>query len=273
MWQRIAALMTDDHWIGDWRLTGRAGLFPVRGVSGVLSNVAVDTFVQGGWVMWPILATFFLALCVLLDRAVWWLRLRSRMRLKLQEKAREALGTGNFAEAWKMTSETPDPYLRNLGEGMRHADTSMLAAMQLDATQLIEKSEARMWVISTMITLAPLLGLFGTVVGIMGSFSFVGDEQLAPSKVSGGIAEALIATACGIGIAILCLLPYNFLRKRVAVLRGSLERWINHTELLVKGAKERGHDIEEFVNRDLKRRCQFACKVPRGVTRAAMRRG
>jgi biopolymer transport protein ExbB len=71
----------------------------------------------------------------------------------------------------------------------------MLAAMQLHATRLIEKSEARMWVLNTLITLAPLLGLFGTVVGIMGSFSFIGDEQLAASKVSGGIGEALNSTA------------------------------------------------------------------------------
>jgi biopolymer transport protein ExbB len=119
--------------------------------------------------------------------------------------------------------------------------------MQLHATRLIEKSEARMWVLNTLITLAPLLGLFGTVVGIMGSFSFIGDEQLAASKVSGGIGEALIATACGIAIAILCLLPYNFFRKRVSVLRASMERWINHTELLAKSAKEHGHDLEVFA--------------------------
>ena len=213
----------------------------------MLANIVVETFVEGGWVMWPILATFFLALCVVLDRAIWWLRFQSTVKTGKQEQARMALGTGDFDTAWNLGKETNEPFLANLGEGMTHAHTSMLAAMQLDATHLIEKSEARMWVISTMITLAPLLGLFGTVVGIMGSFSFVGDEALAATKVSGGIAEALIATACGIGIAIMCLLPYNFFRKRVSVLRGSLERWINHTELLVKSAKEHGHDLEAFA--------------------------
>lgn len=197
--------------------------------------------------MWPIIATFFLALCVILDRAVWWLRYQNTLDPTNQEKARNAVGNGDFATAWKLGKNTTDPFLINLAEGITHARTSMLAAMQLHATHLIEQSESRMWVINTLITLAPLLGLFGTVMGIMGSFSFIGDEQLAASKVSGGIGEALIATACGIGIAILCLLPYNFFRKRVSVLRSSLERWINHTELLVHSAKEHGHDLETFA--------------------------
>jgi biopolymer transport protein ExbB len=213
----------------------------------MLSNIVVETFIEGGWVMWPILATFFLALCVVIDRAIWWLRYQATLRATVQEQARIAIGTGDFTTAWKLGENTNEPFLQNLAEGMTHAHTSMLAAMQLHATRLIEKSEARMWVLNTLITLAPLLGLFGTVVGIMGSFSFIGDEQLAASKVSGGIGEALIATACGIAIAILCLLPYNFFRKRVAVLRSSLERWINHTELLVKSAKEHGHDLEVFA--------------------------
>ena len=219
----------------------------------MLANIVVETFIKGGWVMWPILATFFLALCVILDRAVWWLRLQATLQQEKQEQARVAVGTGDFNTAWELGKKTREPFLTNLHEGMTHAHTSMLAAMQLHATHLIEKSEARMWVISTLITLAPLLGLFGTVVGIMSSFSFVGDEQLAASKVSGGIGEALIATACGIAIAILCLLPYNFFRKRVAVLRGSLERWINHTELLVKSAKEHGHDLEAFASKTQER--------------------
>ena len=212
----------------------------------MIANIVIETFIEGGWVMWPILATFLLALCAILDRIFWWMQLRASLRPAEQEEVREAMGTGDFVKAWKLADGSADPYLRNLAEGISHARTSMLAAMQLDAMRLIEKSEARMWVISTLITLAPLLGLLGTVVGIMGSFSFVGDESLAPSKVSGGIAEALIATACGIAIAILCLLPYNFFRKRVSSLRGSLERWINHSELLVKSAKEHGHDLENF---------------------------
>lgn len=219
----------------------------------MLANIVLEKFIEGGWVMWPILATFFLALCVILDRMVWWSRLHASLQNEKQEQARNAIGTGDFNIAWELTKKNGDPYLENLAEGMTHAHTSMLAAMQIHATRIIEHSEARMWVLSTLITLAPLIGLFGTVVGIMGSFSFIGDEQLAASKVSGGIGEALIATACGIAIAILCLLPYNFFRKRVSVLRGSLERWINHTELLVKSAKEHGHDLEIFAANQAKR--------------------
>lgn len=197
--------------------------------------------------MWPILITFLLSLGVILDRTIWWSALQTKIRASQQAKAREALGTGDFATAWKLGEDSPEPFLANLREGMTHANTSMLAAMQLDATHLLEKAEARMWILSTMITLAPLLGLFGTVAGLMASFEAIGTDMLAVTKVTGGIGEALIATACGIAIAVLCLLPYNFFRKRVSVLRSALERWINHSELLVRSAKEHGHDLEAFA--------------------------
>jgi biopolymer transport protein ExbB len=211
------------------------------------ANIVLKTFHEGGWIMWPVAATFFLALCVLLERCVWWISLKRSMRPDAQEQAREALGTGDFATAWKLGRELPDPFLHNLNEGMSHAHTSMLAAMHLHATKWIERAEARMWVLGTIITLAPLLGLLGTVVGLMGSFSSLGDEALGVTKVTGGIAEALIATAAGLAIAIGCLLPYNYFRKRVAIFRGAFERWINHAELLVQSAKAHGHDLESFA--------------------------
>jgi biopolymer transport protein ExbB len=213
----------------------------------LFANIVVEKFIEGGWVMWPIVITFFLAICVLLERVVWWAGLKKTIQRSTHETAREALGTGQFEEAWQLTHQSNDPFLINLRDGMAHAHTSMLAAMQLHASDLLEKAEARQWVLSTIITLAPLLGLLGTVVGIMGSFSAIGTDALAVSKVSGGIGEALIATACGLFIAIACLLPYNYFRKRVSVLRGDLERWINHAELLAQNAKTHGHDLEAFA--------------------------
>lgn len=220
----------------------------------LLANSVLKFFHEGGWVMWPVAATFFLALCVLLERTLWWISLKRSLRPDAQEQAREALGTGDFNAAWQIGTQGTDPFLTNLNEGMSHAHTSMLAAMHLHATHWIEKSEARMWILGTIITLAPLLGLLGTVVGLMGSFGELGGEELAVNKVTGGIAEALIATACGLGIAIGCLLPYNYFRKRVSAFRNSFERWINHAELLVQSAKAHGHDLEAFaVSRHTKR--------------------
>ena len=213
----------------------------------LLDNAVLKFFHEGGWVMWPVTATFFLAVCVLLERSIWWISWRKSLRPDQQEQAREALGTGHFGTAWQLGEQAKDPFLTNLNEGMSHAHTSMLAAMHIHATQWIEKSEARMWVLGTIITLAPLLGLLGTVVGLMGSFATLGDEELGVTKVTGGIAEALIATACGLAIAISCLLPYNYFRKRVSSLRAAFERWINHAELLVQSAKAHGHDLEAFA--------------------------
>jgi biopolymer transport protein ExbB len=95
-----------------------------------------------------------------------------------------------------------------------------------DEAQLIEKALNRgLWVLETTVTAAPLLGLFGTITGMMHAFNLIGDNGLVdPSGVTGGVAQALIATALGLFIAIIALFAYNFFSRRQAQMLDEMER-------------------------------------------------
>jgi len=213
------------------------------------ANMIINQFQEGGPMMWPILVAFVSAATVVTHRVIWWSRLRLRTRGTQLEKVYDDIAAGRFHQAVAATAGSDNPYLATIASGLLHAHSSLLGAMQLRAGEELERAQRMQWILGTLITLSPLLGLLGTVTGIMRSFNVVGNNQLAPTAVSGGIAEALIATACGLGIAILSLLPYNFFNHQLSQLRSRLERTINHVELLTETARHHGHDLSEFARR------------------------
>ncbi|HEY5895816.1 MAG TPA: MotA/TolQ/ExbB proton channel family protein [Chthoniobacterales bacterium] len=201
-------------------------------------NVVVQTFLHGGPIMWPILATAVVALAVVIERFIWQIVEKSRRRPQQVDEVLSKIEVGDVDGASKLARNSKDPFLRVMWHGLHHFHSSLQGALQRAATTEVERAERFLSILDTIVTLAPLLGLLGTVTGIMHSFSFVGNEDLAATKVSGGIAEALIATAAGLGIAIFCLLPLNYFNRRVETFRTELENTATDVELLANKSKQ-----------------------------------
>lgn len=90
-----------------------------------------------------------------------------------------------------------------------------------------------MGVIDTMITVAPLLGIFGTVLGIITSFEMLGTAGIQdPKAVTAGVAQALITTAAGLAIAILSVFPYNYFNAKVELAAQDMERYATSLEIV-----------------------------------------
>jgi biopolymer transport protein ExbB len=216
----------------------------------MLANIIVVYFIKGGWIMWPILVTAIVAVCVVGERIFWWWRESLRRDPVTLEKVFAAIEAGDFKEASNLSKDSRDPVIRMIWHGMNHYHSSLQGALQVAAGLELQKAGRFLTVMDTLVTLAPLLGLLGTVSGIFRSFLGIGEAELAVEKVTGGIGEALIATMCGLGIAILALIPFNYFTRKTAQLQFELESAATNIEVMVNAAKMRGYDTQEFRRED-----------------------
>ncbi|HZM03761.1 MAG TPA: MotA/TolQ/ExbB proton channel family protein [Candidatus Saccharimonadales bacterium] len=203
----------------------------------MLANIVVQFFLRGGPVMWPILICALVAVAVVGERTFWWLRESGRRDPKKLEHILAALENGDIEAATRTAEGSQDPIIRMIYRGLNHVHTSMEGALQLAAGIELERAGRFLTVMDTLVTLAPLLGLLGTVTGLMGAFLSVGSAELAVKDVTGGIGVALIATACGLGIAIISLIPFNFFTARVTRLQFELETAATNVEVMVRSVQ------------------------------------
>ena len=207
------------------------------------SNWLIDKFHQGGPIMWPILIVSIIALTVVIERIFWWGGRWFRRDPKRIDKVFTAIENGDTAEASRLARGSRDPVLRMIWNGLNHQHASLQGALQVAAGIEIKRAGRFLVVMDTLVTLAPLLGLLGTITGLIKSFSFLGNEELAVQAVTGGIAEALIATACGLGIAIFALIPFNFFTSRVSNLEFELQTAATNLEVML-GTQAAQHEVE-----------------------------
>src|SRR5215813_6031560 len=205
------------------------------------SNWLISKFHQGGPVMWPILIVSIIALTVVIERCFWWTGRWFRRDPKRIEKVFTAIEQGDTAEASRLSRGSRDPVLRMMWNGLNHQHASLQGALQVAAGIEIKRAGRFLVVMDTLVTLAPLLGLLGTITGLIRSFSFLGNEELAVQAVTGGIAEALIATACGLGIAIFALIPFNFFTSRVSNLEFELQTAATNLEVMLQAQTAEKH--------------------------------
>src|SRR6516165_8055808 len=113
----------------------------------ILANIIVDYFLKGGPIMWPILVAFLAALIVVIERILWWWNLGRRTDVAAQEKSFDAIAAGDFVQALRLTNVESDPYLRTVHDGILHAHSSLLGAMQLRASEELKGGERLQWVL------------------------------------------------------------------------------------------------------------------------------
>jgi biopolymer transport protein ExbB len=211
----------------------------------MLANVLVHYFEAGGPIMWPILVAALVAVAVVVERVLWWSRESVRRDRARLEQIFTAIEAGNVAGAAELAKDSTDPVIRMIWHGLNHHHASLQGALQVAAGAELQRAGRFLVTLDTLVTLAPLLGLLGTVAGIFQTFVALGAQSIegAMGQITGGIGEALIATMCGLAIAILALIPFNYFTQRVARLQFELESAATNVEVMLASARRKNPDV------------------------------
>ena len=183
--------------------------------------------------MYPLLVCSIISLTVIIERLFFWIREDVRGNQALVDRVLDLCQRGDWEAVKEKVLGSKDFVIRILVSGILHKEFSMSKAMESAAAEEIKRMRRYMAVLDTMITVAPLLGIFGTVIGIITSFELLGTGGIEdPQAVTAGIAQALITTAAGLGIAILSVFPFNYFNTRVENAALTIEKYATSLEIV-----------------------------------------
>lgn len=198
----------------------------------------LDYFYQGGPVMYPLLFCSLVSLTIIIERGLFWIREKKRRDKKSLDAFMDLIAENKLAGAKEIAENSNDYVTRVMVCGMVHREFSLRDALQMSAGEEIARMRKYLPVLDTMITLSPLLGILGTVVGIIYSFQMLGTVGVEhPRMITSGIAQALITTAFGLIIAIFSLIPYNYFLSKVEKASLEIEQYGTNLEIIFEKNK------------------------------------
>jgi biopolymer transport protein ExbB len=208
----------------------------------------LDLVVKGGPVMYPIILCSIVALAIIIERIYHLHRAKIDTRRFMDEIA-NVLRRNKIMEAIEICDKTPGPIAHILKAGILKHDRpkpEIKEAIEEAGLYEVPRMEKNLTALSTIAHISPLLGLLGTVVGMVGCFQIIQQKStslnpVSPGDLAGGIWQALITTVAGLAVAIPVYVAYNYLVSRVNHLVLDMER--SATDL-VNILTQRGKDHE-----------------------------
>jgi biopolymer transport protein ExbB len=195
---------------------------------------------KGGVLMWPLLACSVVTVAIVIERWLFWAAVTLTRNQKQINRTFELTEDGEFETAIAESENTRCMTCRILAAGLAHRNYGLGENLAAAAEAEIARMKKGLSVLDTIITLAPLLGILGTVSGIIVSFDLLGDAGIEnPKAVTGGIAQALLTTAAGLTVAIITLLPYNALVRKVEKVTHYLEKMCSCYAVTVQKGEEK----------------------------------
>ena len=205
----------------------------------------LDLFQKGGVVMYPLLACSLVSLTIIIERGLFWIQEKRHTANLLVNEVLELARLQKHQEIKAKVKGATDYAVRVLVCGLVHQEYSLSKAMEMAAMEEIKRMRRYLPVLDTVITASPLLGILGTVLGIIHSFDMLGTAGIQdPQAVTSGIAQALITTAAGLVIAIFTLFPYNYFMTKVERAGTRIEKYATSLEI-VCGQDKQGQDKQD----------------------------
>ncbi len=183
-------------------------------------------FHKGGLVMYPLLACSIIVVAIAWERFLYYRNAHTDLETLLL-KIRPELQQGCFAAALKSCENSIGAAAELLAIGIKRRQSSpqvLENVLQGAAAYSAGRLKERLNYLDTIITISPLLGLLGTVVGMIQSFSVFNVQTGQPAAITGGVGEALVATASGLCVAILALMVHTYFSHRLDVIISEMEK-------------------------------------------------